>query len=272
MNQGEVTLLSVDTLIDVDNCFSVTPSGNLVLSINRNLFLKLGIEKGPAVKVEYLKKENRYFIVINLKHPCFKPEKNNYKRVLNQLYLNGLSADIIVTWNPQDVNVCPSSLASYFHKKGYRCEECTLSYKENRLYNVEVPMFQADSDQLFEWLGLFLLGVTEIKQDDTYEYLSSYQIPEESETVGQVLVIESKGIISSNRIAALFNILRCYISERSSIPWIGVHIQGFEDAPLAWNLEPHRYSVFGDNSYSFILNQSESIKSCKIFTSLKCRD
>lgn len=55
---GEVTALSVETMLDVENCCCLTPTGHLVLSLQRNCFLELGIEQGPAVSIK--KTDNRY--------------------------------------------------------------------------------------------------------------------------------------------------------------------------------------------------------------------
>lgn len=58
-------------------------------------------------------------------------------------------------------NVCPSSIAAYFHKRGYLVEECYLSKASRVDYNVKIPPKGADPEELFEWFGLHALGARE---------------------------------------------------------------------------------------------------------------
>lgn len=56
---GELTALSIDTLLDIDDCAAVTPKGFLVLSLNNDTFLKLGVDKGPSVALIRQKAANK---------------------------------------------------------------------------------------------------------------------------------------------------------------------------------------------------------------------
>ncbi|XP_066904681.1 ribonuclease P protein subunit p40 isoform X1 [Halyomorpha halys] len=268
VKKGELTALSVDKMLDVENCCCLTPSGILVLSLQRNHFLKLGIEQGPAVKIKNI--DNRNLIFINLKEECFNPKKKNFQRVYNRLKATNLKMDIILLWEPEDIKVCPSSVASYFHGKGINCHECNINYGEKRNYEVMLPKFNTSNVEMFEWLGIHLLGGPEINDDDnTQEYLSTYQCPEDSEIIGQVLTLQWAGLVSSKRILKLLNIMREYVSIRPGIPWVALHIHGFDDAPLSWNLQPHKFTTRGDNNYTIIFNSSKNVKVCKTFTTLK---
>lgn len=44
VRNGRITLLSIDTKIDLDDCVCLTPAGILVLSLNKNTFEGLGLE------------------------------------------------------------------------------------------------------------------------------------------------------------------------------------------------------------------------------------
>ena len=57
-----------------------------------------------------------------------------------------------------DSKMCPASVASYVHGKGIKCNECNLNYKEIRNYEVMLPKFETPHFELFEWLGLHVLG------------------------------------------------------------------------------------------------------------------
>lgn len=45
---GELTLISIKNKIDVDNVIAITPSGQLILSLLRSTYQKLGIEGTPT--------------------------------------------------------------------------------------------------------------------------------------------------------------------------------------------------------------------------------
>lgn len=52
---GELTLLSINTRIDCDNCICITPGGHLILNINKETFQSLGLEG----KVSYFARKNK---------------------------------------------------------------------------------------------------------------------------------------------------------------------------------------------------------------------
>ncbi|KAJ8911511.1 hypothetical protein NQ315_014436, partial [Exocentrus adspersus] len=46
VKSGDLMLLSINTRIDCDNCIGIIPTGQLVLSVNKATFQRLGIEGG----------------------------------------------------------------------------------------------------------------------------------------------------------------------------------------------------------------------------------
>ena len=58
-----------------------------------------------------------------------------------------------------DIKTCPSSIALYFCKKGYKVTTCNIDVKKKLNYNVQVPIYdeETDPDSLLEWLGAFNL-------------------------------------------------------------------------------------------------------------------
>ncbi|EEB14899.1 conserved hypothetical protein [Pediculus humanus corporis] len=57
------------------------------------------------------------------------------------------------------IKTCPSSIALYFCKKGYKVTTCNIDVKKKLNYNVQVPIYdeETDPDSLLEWLGAFNL-------------------------------------------------------------------------------------------------------------------
>lgn len=56
---GKLTLLSVDKRIDCDNCITITPKGQLVLSVTKDCYEQLGLS-GKLVKDSKTKIQDHY--------------------------------------------------------------------------------------------------------------------------------------------------------------------------------------------------------------------
>jgi hypothetical protein len=65
---------------------------------------------------------------------------------------------IIVFKFISDDNVCPSSIASYFNKKGFKCQECFPRSTTTRKYNITIPTGK-DTTLLDTWLSYYCLGI-----------------------------------------------------------------------------------------------------------------
>lgn len=55
-------------------------------------------------------------------------------------------------------NICPSSIASYFNKKEFDCQECFPRSTTNRKYNMTIPT-GTDITLLDTWLSYFCLDI-----------------------------------------------------------------------------------------------------------------
>uniref|UniRef100_A0A069DTE0 Putative ribonuclease p 40 subunit like protein n=1 Tax=Panstrongylus megistus TaxID=65343 RepID=A0A069DTE0_9HEMI len=265
VKRGELTALSLDTLLDIDNCAAVTPRGILVLSLTKAVFQELGVDKGPAVDLIKQMVSQKIQLHINLKNSCFKPGKKNYDRIHNRLKkMKQLTMTFVLSWESDNAKVCPSSIAAYFHKRGYVVEECFPS-KTNRIdYNVKLPSESSDPDEMFEWFGLYALGAGEYPDPFHQEFLSTYP-GMDMETVGQILFIQLTGLFTTRKVGKILNELRKYMDTRASIPFIGLHVQGFDDAPVSWDNKANHFLTCGDNNYSFILYSNGNASIMKIF-------
>lgn len=61
VKKGLLTVLSDGTHIDTDDCVALTPTGHLVLSLNRQTYQELGLEGKPSFFSRF--KPNRYVLV-----------------------------------------------------------------------------------------------------------------------------------------------------------------------------------------------------------------
>lgn len=73
--------------------------------------------------------------------------------ISNILTLYILSKCILVA------DVCPSSIASYFNKNGFECQECISRSITSRKYNMTIPTGTDDFGLLDTWLSYFSLDI-----------------------------------------------------------------------------------------------------------------
>lgn len=56
-----------------------------------------------------------------------------------------------------DENLCPSSVAAWFHKRKYSVSLCQQKFLQRIEYSLPIPIIsnEFDNDKFFEWLGIF---------------------------------------------------------------------------------------------------------------------
>ncbi|XP_006624047.1 ribonuclease P protein subunit p40-like [Apis dorsata] len=250
VKKGELTLLTIENKIDLDNSVAITPSGHLILSLLTEDFQKLGLEG----KVSFFdrKMHTRYVTIIDLKSENF-TSKKNYEHVQTSLKKHfDKKFNIIISWNPSEENVCPSSVAAWFHKRKYNVFLCQQVFLQRTEYCLSIPIIsnESDHDKFFEWLGVFTIcgDLKNIEND----YVNTYKCPLPSMKVGQVQYLQWTGFFTRNQIKNLYNVMNEYISTKSTLPWIALHVQGFLDSPVSWDLKEHTFYTDGDNSYTIV--------------------
>lgn len=134
-----------------------------------------------------------------------------YERTRERLRTLG-EFTVILYWQPLDSGVCPSSIAKYLHDLKCEVQECRVNSTSEIFYSVPVPtvdskVFREDGQfrcEFLEWLGYLSVCGNNIEQDETVsDYLSSYEIPEPNEVVGQVRMLQFKGFISNSKVETL---------------------------------------------------------------------
>ncbi|KAL2743489.1 ribonuclease P protein subunit p40-like [Vespula maculifrons] len=252
IKKGELTLLTIGNKIDLCNTMAVTPTGVLIISLVRDDFQRLGLE-GNASYFDY-KTNTRKVVTINLTAEHFIPGKKNYERVKTALenHLN-LIFDVILIWEPPDEKMCPSSVAAWFHERGYTVSLCRqkLSYKTEYRVNIPILTDAFNNTTFFEWLGFFSIS-GEIKNENTSKYVSTYECPKPNILVDQVKYLQYTGFFSNRRIMQIFNAIREYLLTENNLPWCSFHVQGFLDSPVSWDLKEHTFFTDGDNSYTIL--------------------
>ncbi|KOC61783.1 Ribonuclease P protein subunit p40, partial [Habropoda laboriosa] len=84
------------------------------------------------------------------------------------------------------------------------------------------------------------------------DYVNTYKCPPPSTDVGQVRYLQWIGFFTRKHITHLYNVVKEYISKENSLPWGALHVQGFLDSPVSWDLREHTFYTDGDNSYTIV--------------------
>ncbi|XP_033330504.2 ribonuclease P protein subunit p40 isoform X2 [Megalopta genalis] len=252
VKKGELSLLTIGNKIDVDNAIVITPTGHLILSLLTEDFQILGLEG----KVSFFdrKVHTRYVVTIDLKSESFTPGKKNYEHVRTSLKERlKHKFDVIFSWNPPDENLCPSSIAAWFHEHQYNVLLCHLTFTQKTEYSLKIPTIseEGDNNTFFEWLGVFSISgeLKNVKPDD---YVNTYICPSPSMDVGQVKYLQWTGFFTRQQVTSLYKAIKKYVSVQNTMPWGVLHVQGFSDSPLSWDLKEHTFYTDGDNSYTIV--------------------
>ncbi|KAK2586097.1 hypothetical protein KPH14_008378 [Odynerus spinipes] len=252
IKKGELTLLTIGNKIDLHNSIAITPSGTLVISLIYEDFQKLGLE-GNTSFFDH-KTNTRNVVTIDLMAKNFIPGKKNYERVktalekrLNQIF------DVILMWEPPDQELCPSSIAAWFYERGYSVLLCHQKVSEKIEYRTNIPIVTNgfNINDFFEWLGIFSIS-GDIKNEKAEKYVNTYECPKPNKFVKEVKYIQCTGFFTRKRMIQIYNATRECISLQNNLPWCSLHVQGFLDTPVSWDLKEHTFFIDGDNSYSIL--------------------
>ncbi|XP_049801518.1 ribonuclease P protein subunit p40-like isoform X3 [Schistocerca nitens] len=268
VRRGELTLLSDNTRIDVDDSIAVTPNGLLILSLNKGTYQQLGLEGRLSF---FQRDSDRYIINLDLKASNFGPGTKNYERVfwcLKNCF--NVKFDILLAWDPPVENICPSSVAAYFDDKGYIVHQCHPHFSKRISYNVPVPPVTARKEEesseycdVLEWLGAFSVGV-DLDLEPREDFLSTYSVPDGCKLIGQVAYVSWQGFFTKKPILKLLGILRKYTEERRNLCWTSMNVQGFLDSPITWSLKEQGFFTSGDNHYTLFLKDGAAFLACQV--------
>jgi len=253
---GSFTLLSIGTRIDIDDCAAVTPNGLLVLSLTKDTYQNSGLE---GKKSHFSKNAmDRYIVKIDLRNSTLKEEKSFYKGTKKSLELLG-KFTVILSWQPPDEDICPSSVAKFFNDLNYKVELCKPEFKTHIVYSVLAPKISntsIDKDEIvdfIEWLGM--ISVDEDFSENVDDYVNSYEVPIPNSEMGQVRCLQWRGFYQSHQINGLLNFIKESCSRNEDL-WTSVYVQGFSDAPVVEGDREHQYFTSGDSANLYVVRKS----------------
>ncbi|KAL1491122.1 hypothetical protein ABEB36_011765 [Hypothenemus hampei] len=244
IRKGKLSLLSINTRIDCDNCYAITPHGKLILSLTKDTYQALGLEG----KVSHFTHRNRDRFIINVDLKDGKFSKQKLQKALKRLP----EVAVIVSWEPPDNTICPSSIAKYFHQLDYEVRVCEPSFRSHVVYSVKTPILETEPDleAFTEWMGMACLDGDFSGNMDNY--VNSYEPPEGSITLGQVRVLVWRGFYQPNQVLRLLHTLR-----NMNEMWCAVYVQGFSDAPVIDREEEQGFFTNGDNGNVIIMKNKD---------------
>ncbi|KAF7283443.1 hypothetical protein GWI33_000528 [Rhynchophorus ferrugineus] len=175
---------------------------------------------------------------------------------------------MILSWEPPEESICPSSIAKFFSDLECTVNVCQPQFDTQILFSVKMPMIfqqniqQGDVEQFVEWLGMVAIDGDFSGSFDNY--INTYEAPEPSTEIGQIRFLQWRGMYLSKHLGKLIDLLREYNNEANTF-WIAAYIQGFSDMPIIKSNQENHYFTNGDNATVLIFNNDKCI-----FCSQRC--
>ncbi|XP_046908558.2 ribonuclease P protein subunit p40 [Dermatophagoides farinae] len=291
-NNGYVHGVSVNRDVNTENTMAIIDRKRIILSLNSQTYHRLGIIGTESTMNRKKCLMPKYRVLIDLDKPFFRPDKRHYKRIDECLRRSGLTFDVILKWQPnQMTNVSPDSLEEYFqHLKQQHnsndpiiakmtIHKCIPNYqsffqKVDHIFNMDKLLNNPNIDEnetadFIEWCCAQMAHVkceTNDLEVSTFQLDQSLSIPKH----GNIYVIQINGFFIHENVKKLIQILKPYIcniekdSHTNMVNAIIVH--GFENCPQCWcgTNNEHYKNLSGENLYGFsILNSKMKLIWCQ---------
>ncbi|XP_050070427.1 ribonuclease P protein subunit p40-like [Anopheles maculipalpis] len=239
VKRGTMYAISTNTNLETKNCAAITPSGELIMSIHRETLEKL---EGNFTTSARSPNGNKCVIKIDLTSPDAKKQLKN----------TTLAFDLTLRWIPPgdeysnsgtSGKVSASSIAKYLRdncqlqvetvsagcRKMVRSDESIpkTDHTDN-LFTENSEQSLCTNDELLEYIGMLALDC----KTTSDEYVSSYRIDEPDRKTETVSIFHGHGIITAEEIERCIMRVVTLLSECETIPWVGMHVQGFANVPL----------------------------------------
>ncbi|XP_050429587.1 ribonuclease P protein subunit p40-like [Adelges cooleyi] len=238
VKNGNVEAISLNTRIGLDDCISITNDNFLHMSLTKNSYQSICLPVNDSKIVLNLKD-----LSVNSKH---------YQRIKDCFDASQTKFDILIDWEPHSGDVCPSSIASYFHDKGMIVKECFPRSTVKRKYNMTVPNGK-DTTLLDTWLSYYSLDI-KIDDDNSACILPDGKlIKSNSNYVSQIIQINWTGCFTKSKVKSLLNTLRNFMKNSGKSLWISVHMEPFSNTPYNCS---HRTIILNPDDTLFISNCS----------------
>ncbi|CAG5054601.1 unnamed protein product [Parnassius apollo] len=249
VKRGSLYCLTADSNCIVQNCTAITPDGVLTLHILEFIYQTLGLEG--------TKRPNNYYeIKIDLK------SLKHYKKICDALCKLG-NFDFYVLWEPNSEEICPSSIAKYFHDKNIHVAVCSLELRYVSPEITEIPSLEgAEIEEIVEWVGMLSHGANVTPKE---AYVSTYTQPESMKPLesSRISILIVKGFLTPTIITQLCIKLSEYVLSRDlNNYWASISIQSQEESLWKWNLSsPSMFQSHNSSMSVFFTKAGQTIYS-----------
>ncbi|XP_072525402.1 ribonuclease P protein subunit p40 isoform X2 [Salminus brasiliensis] len=253
VKKGGFYALSSKTRIDEDSVVAVLPSGQLILSLDKDTYEQLGLEGRPSLYSH--RKTMKYVVTVDLKSLVMGTKR--YQRVLLSLRERvPLRTDFIFTGG---VGALPDLLSQhsyevrrpFFHCQTLQNLLCPLLHP----FDLRGEHCFCTPTQFLEWLGVVSHSVH--CDNQAASFLSTYACPEPRSLVGKAQLCTVTGLISPEDICKLLTELRQCFEEPHVMNWVSLTVHGCADSPVSWGAAEHGFLKGGENFYSFVCFQNQ---------------
>lgn len=235
VKNGKLYCLSADRNCVSQNCVAVTPDGVLTLNLLEYIFQTTGLE---GVKRPF----GFYEVSIDLKTLR---RYDKLKQCLQKLE----KFDFYVSWEPYQDDVCPSSIAKYFHNRDIAVAQLTLHNRKVMPSISEVPSPKdTDADEMAEWIGM-LAHEGDLFQKETY--ISTYVHPDSDFALktARICLLIAKGFITPTVVSNVCKLMSEYVLSRElDNYWTSISIQSHENSLWQWSPSSARMFQAHDSS------------------------
>jgi len=216
--QGELFIQSYVEDHERDDFIIIRPNGELMISVDQPTSERIGLTEAK----KFICENGRALLVINLRKSLFSAGEISLKT----LYKFRTSLDTVkhlfsepytVAWEPNDLNICPSTMAKFFYDNGANVEEIEpniSSQTKKLLLNQRPNLFHINSqtsmmsdendidfDSIEDWMGALFLDLQELRIQELAEISSLEEYDLEAlqcdEKKYPVSMLDIKGIFLS---------------------------------------------------------------------------
>uniref|UniRef100_A0A182T4W0 Uncharacterized protein n=1 Tax=Anopheles maculatus TaxID=74869 RepID=A0A182T4W0_9DIPT len=239
VKRGTLYAISSSGNMETADCAAITPSGELIMSVHRETLEKLEGNFSTSVRSP---NGDKCVIKIDL-------TSANAKK---QIKHTTLAFDLTLRWIPPSNEysngdtsgkVCASSIAKYLRdncqlqvenvsagcRKIVRSDEPIPTVNKNSLFTEDSGQSLCTNEELLEYIGMLALDC----KTSSDEYVSSYKLDEVERKHETVSIFHGYGMITTTEIEQCITSIMELLSECDTIPWVGLHVQGYSNLPLS---------------------------------------
>ncbi|XP_050348685.1 uncharacterized protein LOC126772375 [Nymphalis io] len=242
---GKLYCLTADTNCIVQNCAAITPDGVLTLNILDSIYQTLGLE-GNKCSHSY------YQIKVNLIDLTRLKIVERTRKALSKIK----SFNFYVSWEPDKINICPSSIAKYFCDRNFEVSCHSLEVQKITPDVREIPtLIDCEIEEIVEWIGMLAHGA---ELWPTEGYVSSYSEPECASPLqsSRISLLIIKGFLTPNILSNACKSLADYVESRELKDyWSSISIQSVEDSLWQWSTSSPKMFQPQNTSCNFFFSQ-----------------